>query len=206
MRFLVPIPPPRARISIPHIYTFTLAIGGFTIFTFASVDVFYPGLAIVTVLVNLIFATLIIVRILNYQRQISKLLGKAYGSPYTRIISICVESCALITITYLTFLFFVFLHPFSWWTARMLTVYASVSLPSQIFIMTSSLKSTLILQVFSPMLVIKRVAQGNDAVALVVESMNIPMTLTDAELEQARSGQLHAIQFCRSEGLGASDR
>jgi len=56
------------------------------------------------------------------------------------------------------------------------------------------------------MLVIKRVAQGNDAVALVVESMNIPMTLTDAELEQARSGQLHAIQFCRSEGLGASDR
>jgi len=137
---------PTSEGSKPHIYTFTLAIGGFTIFTFSPIDVFYPGLAIVTVLVNLIFATLIVVRILNYQRQISKLLGKAYGSPYTRIISICVESCALITITYLVFLFFVFLHPFSsWWTARMLTVYASVSLPSQIFIMASSFKSTLIL-------------------------------------------------------------
>jgi len=65
MYFLMPT---TSKGSKPHIYTFILAIGGFTIFTFSPIDVFYPSLAIVTVLVNLILATLIVVRILNYQR------------------------------------------------------------------------------------------------------------------------------------------
>jgi len=65
-----------------------------------------PMFTVITVFGNISFTALIGVRLFNHQRDISKALGKAYGSPYTRITTICVESCALITIVYLAFLLF----------------------------------------------------------------------------------------------------
>jgi len=83
----------------------------------------------ITVLGNVIFATLITVRVYYRQRQISKILGKAYGSPYTRIISICVESCALIAFIYLAFLPCYHLLPrYASSVQQVLMVHASVGL------------------------------------------------------------------------------
>ena len=87
----------------------------------------FAGLSSITVLGNVIFATLITVRLLSHQRQISKLLGKAFGSPYTRTISICVESCALITVVYFVFLILLSLKYYAFQIPRGLVVHASVS-------------------------------------------------------------------------------
>lgn len=89
----------------------------------------FAGLSSITVLGNVIFATLITVRLLNHQRQISKILGKAFGSPYTRTITICVESCALITAVYLIFLLLLLLNCYAFQIPRGLVVHASVSFP-----------------------------------------------------------------------------
>jgi len=143
MHLSMPIPPRSRKYRFT---TFTPVVGILMLFSSSPIpgiemalfsrigliNLSYPGLAIITILGNLIFATLIVVRIMNYQREISKLLGKEYGSPYTRIMSICVEACALITITYLVFLLFMFLYPFASWIPRILTVHVSVSFSSQI--------------------------------------------------------------------------
>jgi len=62
-----------------------------------------PVLAAITSFVNIIFASMITIRLVIHQRQTKKLLGKAYASPYNRTISIIVESCALIAVTNLVF-------------------------------------------------------------------------------------------------------
>jgi len=83
----------------------------------------------ITVLGNVIFATLITVRVYYHQQQISKIFGKAYGSPYTRVISICIESCALIAFIYLAFLPCYYLLPrYASRVQQVLMVHASVSL------------------------------------------------------------------------------
>jgi len=51
-----------------------------------------------TTFVNLVLALLVLLRLLYYQRFISKTLGAAHGSPYLRVISMCVESCGLIVV------------------------------------------------------------------------------------------------------------
>ena len=51
-----------------------------------------------TTFVNLTLTVLIFFRLLYYQRFISKTLGKAHGLPYTKVITMCVESCALIVV------------------------------------------------------------------------------------------------------------
>ncbi|KAF8880823.1 hypothetical protein CPB84DRAFT_1792317 [Gymnopilus junonius] len=51
-----------------------------------------------TTFVNLTLTSLIFFRLLYYQRFISKTLGTAHASPYTRVITMCVESCALIVV------------------------------------------------------------------------------------------------------------
>ena len=63
-----------------------------------------PALAAITSFVNIVFATLITIRLVFHQRRMKKLLGNAYASPYNRTISIIVESCALIVVTNLVFL------------------------------------------------------------------------------------------------------
>jgi len=60
-------------------------------------------LSAITSFVNIIFATMITIRLVIHQRRIKKLLGKAYASPYHRTISIIVESCALIAVTNVVF-------------------------------------------------------------------------------------------------------
>ena len=56
------------------------------------------GLALSSTLVNIILASLISFRLVRQQRHIRKVLGAEHGSPYSKIITICVESSALIVI------------------------------------------------------------------------------------------------------------
>jgi hypothetical protein len=49
-------------------------------------------------LVNIILAALIILRLIQHQRHIRKVLGAQHGSPYSKVITMCVESSALIVI------------------------------------------------------------------------------------------------------------
>lgn len=103
-----------------------------------------PMFAIITVLGNISFTTLIGVRLFNHQRDVSKALGKAYGSLYTRIITICVESCALITIVYLAFLlFWILLLKFQSPPGHL--VHASVCFPSPSFFFPINLNDTSVL-------------------------------------------------------------
>lgn len=51
-----------------------------------------------TTFVNLTLTTLVFLRLLYYQKFISKTLGKAYSLPYTKVITMCVEYCALIVV------------------------------------------------------------------------------------------------------------
>jgi len=86
-------------------------------------------LGTITVVGNVIFAALITIRVYYHQQKISRIFGKAYGSPYTRIISICVESCALIAFIYLAFLPCYYLLPkYASRVQQVLMVHASVSL------------------------------------------------------------------------------
>jgi len=169
-----------------------------------SVDMLYAMLlmlASITVLGNVIFATLITIRVYSLQRRISKIFGKAYSSLYIRIISICVESCALTTVVYFIFLLFTYfrLLPGHWTIIpQALVVHASVSLYS-----CGNQAETWNFQVVSPILVIKRVAQGNDATTMVVESLNTPMS--SGEPEQTRSGHLQTTRFRTSAGSPLHD-
>ena len=71
----------------------------------ASLDGFYFFLAItvVTVFLNLVTATLITLRILYFNRSIQKTGVLESNNPYRRIITICVESSALIVVFGLTY-------------------------------------------------------------------------------------------------------
>jgi len=48
--------------------------------------------------VNIILAFLIILRLVHHQQHIRKVLGAEHGSPYSKVITMCVESSALIVI------------------------------------------------------------------------------------------------------------
>ena len=56
------------------------------------------GLALLSTVANIILASLIILRLVRHQRHIRKVLGVAHGSPYSKVITMCVESSALIII------------------------------------------------------------------------------------------------------------
>ncbi|KAF8894360.1 hypothetical protein CPB84DRAFT_1295108 [Gymnopilus junonius] len=55
-------------------------------------------LLLISCIINLTFSLLIAIHIRQYQNFIKKALGVAHSSIYTRIIVICVESCALISV------------------------------------------------------------------------------------------------------------
>ena len=76
----------------------------------ASLDGFYFFLAItaVTVFLNLVTATLITLRTLHFNRKIQKTGGLESNNPYMRIITICVESSALIVVFGLIYLILYF--------------------------------------------------------------------------------------------------
>jgi hypothetical protein len=50
-------------------------------------------------LVNIILAVLIVSRLVYYRRYVRDSLGVQHGSPYTNIITMCVESSALMAIS-----------------------------------------------------------------------------------------------------------
>ena len=52
----------------------------------------------ISTLVNIILASLIVLRLVHHQRHIRKLLWTDHGSPYSKVIIICVESSALIVL------------------------------------------------------------------------------------------------------------
>ncbi|CAA7270520.1 unnamed protein product [Cyclocybe aegerita] len=98
-------------------------------------------LVALTTLVNTTLATLVTLRLYQHQRSARKVLGSEYGSPYSRTIAICVESCALIVIFDLIFIVLAFQQA----NASMI--------PEQLLAHIS---------VVSPFLLIARVARGTD--------------------------------------------
>ncbi|KIM47138.1 hypothetical protein M413DRAFT_63540, partial [Hebeloma cylindrosporum] len=48
--------------------------------------------------INIILAALIVFRLLYHRRNVRNALGAEHGSPYTNIITMCVESSALMVI------------------------------------------------------------------------------------------------------------
>jgi len=61
-------------------------------------DILAMGLILFSTFVNIILAALIILRLIHHQRHIRKVLGAQHGSPYSKVITMCVESSALIVI------------------------------------------------------------------------------------------------------------
>ena len=57
------------------------------------------GFTSLSALLNIILATLIVFRLVYHGRYIRNALGLEHGSPYTNIITICVESSALMVIS-----------------------------------------------------------------------------------------------------------
>jgi hypothetical protein len=49
--------------------------------------------------VNIILAALIVFRLIYHQRHVRNVLGAEHGSPYTNVMTMCVESSALMVIT-----------------------------------------------------------------------------------------------------------
>ena len=50
-------------------------------------------------IVNIILAALIVFRLIYHRRRIQKVLGPEHGSPYSNIMTMCIESSALIVIS-----------------------------------------------------------------------------------------------------------
>ena len=69
---------------------------------------FFLTITAVTVFLNLVTATLITLRILYFDRYIRKTVGLESNNPYMKIITICVESSALIFVFALIYLILYF--------------------------------------------------------------------------------------------------
>ena len=61
-------------------------------------SIFAMVLIAFSTLVNIILALLIVLRLVHHQRHIRKVLGAQHGSLYSKVITMCVESSALIVI------------------------------------------------------------------------------------------------------------
>ncbi|CAA7264906.1 unnamed protein product [Cyclocybe aegerita] len=99
-----------------------------------------------TSITNIIFATLITLRLLWHQSRMKEALGWAYKSPYTRIITICIESCSLIIVVCIAFL-----------------VIRLGDLPGRVIL---EMLLTPV-SVLSPLLMIHNVAKGRDIVSTI---------------------------------------
>ncbi|KIM43524.1 hypothetical protein M413DRAFT_382915 [Hebeloma cylindrosporum] len=67
-------------------------------FLIGTDGIFSTVVTLFSTLVNIILAALIILRLIRHQRHIRKVLGAQHGSPYSKVITMCVESSALIVI------------------------------------------------------------------------------------------------------------
>ena len=58
----------------------------------------WPVFISLSTLINIILAVLIVSRLVYHRRYIRNALGEQHGSPYTNIITMCIESSALMVI------------------------------------------------------------------------------------------------------------
>ncbi|KAJ3504593.1 hypothetical protein NLJ89_g7859 [Agrocybe chaxingu] len=100
-------------------------------------------LALTSATLNISLGALIALRLIWHRRRTQRALGASYGSPYTKFVSICVESCLLIVVVNFAFAGLIFSNPMASWVPEQLIVHISV---------------------ISPFLVLRRVAQGIDAI------------------------------------------
>jgi hypothetical protein len=73
---------------------------------------------LLSLLVNIILAALIVSRLIYRRRHFRDILGAEHGSPYINIMTICVESSALVVIfngTYTALAFAQRRHPDAYW-------------------------------------------------------------------------------------------
>ncbi|KDR70242.1 hypothetical protein GALMADRAFT_282322 [Galerina marginata CBS 339.88] len=101
---------------------------------------------VLTVFMNVVLALLIVARILYHQRHLRRVFGVEHGSPYTRIITVCVESCFLTAAN--DILYLALYVPCRLWSSIALGI-PILTLPH--------------VCVISPLLIIARVAQGRVA-------------------------------------------
>jgi len=63
----------------------------------------YTVFTSLSAIVNIVLAALIVLRLVYHRRYIRNTLGAEHGSPYTNIITMCVESSALMVIASILF-------------------------------------------------------------------------------------------------------
>jgi hypothetical protein len=56
------------------------------------------AVALLSTINNILLASLIILRLVRHQRHARKVLGAEHGSPYFTVITMCIESSALIVV------------------------------------------------------------------------------------------------------------
>jgi hypothetical protein len=113
-----------------------------------------------TTFVNLVLSLLIFSRLIYYQRYISKTLGSAHGSPYLKVITMCVESCALIVVFSTTNIVMIMTNDTSYLIPFLLFPHICVSWFSSSRVTESELIDR---KVISPLLIVYRVAIGRSA-------------------------------------------
>ncbi|KAJ3500474.1 hypothetical protein NLJ89_g9777 [Agrocybe chaxingu] len=168
---------------------FSLGWGGFCLVVRVSFTAsFLPAF---TVLTNIILASLIASRLLWYQRRIQRMLGKAHGSLYARLIGICVESCLLIVVFNCVFLICYLIPSLSFhrWFWR-----------------CCSHKHPIFTQVLSPLLLIRRIAQGKDSITSTkTEDIHLAIEKVDmASPGSENPRRLSPLRFQRSSSTSAA--
>ena len=123
-------------------------------------DVF--AVALVSSLVNIILASLIVLRLVRHQRHVRRVLGAEHGSAYSKVITVCVESSTLIVVC----IVLVLTQPTgSEFIPLLLLPHICVGgLENDSMISYARLRFFVrnIIQVISPLLIVYRVAKGHD--------------------------------------------
>ncbi|PPQ72830.1 hypothetical protein CVT26_003339 [Gymnopilus dilepis] len=131
-----------------------------------------------TTFVNLTLTSLIFFRLLYYQRFISKTLGAAHASTYTRVITMCIESCALIVVISTTNIVMIITNNVGYLIPFMLLPHICV---------------------ISPLLIVYRVAVGRSA-----NTRRPPADLTLGHHSDERVGPFSSIRFNQPESTTAN--
>ncbi|CAA7262549.1 unnamed protein product [Cyclocybe aegerita] len=90
--------------SLIHVLLCILALGSlglgpaYMVTTLAVLNRLMVAFALMTAIFNFFMTTLIVLRLRPHQQFIQQALGEEYGSPYARLITMCVESAALTVI------------------------------------------------------------------------------------------------------------
>ena len=125
-----------------------------------NVSVF--AVALVSSLVNIILASLIVLRLVRHQRHVRRVLGAEHGSAYSKVITVCVESSTLIVAVCIVL---VLTQPTgSEFIPLLLLPHICVGGLENDSMINARLRFFVrnIIQVISPLLIVYRVAKGHD--------------------------------------------